>query len=406
MRGTKLNRRDFMHTAAATGLVAISSRTAFGAEANSKLELGLIGCGGRGIWLGNLFQTNSNTKVVAVHDYFRDQADLAGNRLDVPTERRYVGMDGYKQLIDSGVDAVAIVSPPCFHPAQAVAAMEAGKHVWLAKPIAVDVPGCQSIVDAASRVKGKLTTFVDFQTRAMPVYREAVQRVREGAIGDLVCGQVFYHTGRLGLKARPGTETARLRNWVFDKALSGDIIVEQNIHVIDVANWILNATPIEAWGTGGRRVRTDVGDCWDHFLVTYRYPNDVLIDFSSTQFNYGFEDLCDRIFGSEGTVETHYGGQVFIKNKMGGWPGGGTDTIYQEGVINNIHAFTASLESGNYLDNIQESAASNLSAILGRMAAYRQATVTWDEMLAEGEKLDPHFTLPDDGPETPRERPV
>ena len=253
--------------------------------------------------------------------------------------------------------------------------------------------------------KGKVSLLVDFQTRNHPVYKEAVQRVHDGAIGDPVCGQVFYHTGRVGLKAAPGTATARLRNWVFDKFLSGDIIVEQNVHVIDVANWILRSTPLEAWGTGGRKARTDVGDCYDHFIVTYRYPNDVLIDFSSTQFNYGFDDLCDRIFGKDGTIETHYGGEVFLKNRQGGWPGGKTDTIYKDGAINNIKDFCASLISGQYLDNAEESAKSTMTAILGRMAAYGEKKVTWEDMLAANESLDAHLLLPDNGPVTPREKP-
>ncbi|MBM3290467.1 MAG: Gfo/Idh/MocA family oxidoreductase, partial [Candidatus Hydrogenedentes bacterium] len=371
------------------------------------LRVGVIGCGGRGAWIGNLFQKHANARVVAVHDYFKDLADSAGERLDVPADKRFIGLDGYKQLLANGdVDAVAVISPPYFHPDHAVATLEAGKHLFLAKPIAVDVAGCNAIAAAAEKAKGNVSMLVDFQTRANPFYQEAVQRVRDGAIGDFVCGQAFYHTGRLGLKAAPGTETARLRNWVFDKALSGDIIVEQNIHVIDVANWILDAHPIEAWGAGGRKARVDVGDCWDHFVATFRYPNGVLIDFSSTQFNYGFDDLCDRIFGTQGTIETHYGGDVFVKSKKGNWPGGKTDRIYEEGAVANIKAFCDSIASGAYLDNIRESADSTLSAVLGRMAAYGERKVTWNEMAASNERLDPHLALPDNGPTTPRQRPA
>lgn len=398
-----INRRDFVKLAAAS----IAAASAHSAEASPSIRVGVMGCGGRGAWIGHLFQEHGRAKVVALHDYFKDMTDAAGERLGVPPDARYNGIEGYRDLLaNTALDAVAIISPPYFHPDHVIAALEAGKHVFLAKPIAVDVDGCMRILRAAAAVKGKLSIFVDFQTRNNPYYVEAVQRVRNGAIGDIVCGQVYYHTGRLGLKAKPGTETARLRNWVFDKALSGDIIVEQNVHVIDVANWILGAPPVEAFGTGGRRARTDVGDCWDHFIVTYRYPNDVLIDFSSTQFNYGFDDLCDRIFGTNGTVETHYGGDVFIRNKQGGWPGGNTGTIYQDGAIRNVKAFCEGVASGAILDNIQESADSTLSAILGRMAAYTGRKVTWEEMLASNEKLDPLLNLPENGPGTPREIPA
>ncbi len=402
----RVGRRDFLKTASAgtAGLILTSAGTAFGAEANSKLQIGVIGCGGRGPWIGNLFQQNSNTKVVALHDYFQDQVLAAAKRLDVPTESTYTGLDGYKEILArDDVDAVAVISPPYFHPIQAVAALEAGKHLYLAKPIAVDVPGCQSIVDAANKVQGKLTALVDFQTRNNEFFREAAKRVHDGQIGEAVCGQTFYHTGRLNMKTLPGTEVARLRNWVFDKALSGDIIVEQNIHVLDVANWFLDAHPIEAQGTGGRKARTDVGDCWDHFIVTYRYPNDVLMDFSSTQFNIGFDDLCTRVFGKDGTVEGHYGGDVFIKDRKGGWPGGSTPTIYQDGAINNIKDFCASIASGEFLNNTQESAYSTMTSILGRMAAYEGKPIRWDEMVQRQERLDPHLMLPDDGPTTPRQ---
>ncbi|MFA6241991.1 MAG: Gfo/Idh/MocA family oxidoreductase, partial [Candidatus Hydrogenedentales bacterium] len=333
-----MGRRGFLKTATATtaGALLLSPGSALGAEANSKLQLGLIGCGGRGPWIGNFFQETTNTKVVAVHDYFRDRANAAGERLGVEEGRRYVGIDGVGELLNSGVDAVAIISPPYFHTEQTVAALAAGKHVYLAKPIAVDVPGCTAIVDAAKSVAGKLSVWVDFQTRVDPMFMEVAKRIHAGEIGEPVLCQGYYHTGRLNIKTPPGTETARLRNWVFDKALSGDIIVEQNVHVVDVVNWYLQGHPEKAIGTGGRRVRTDVGDCWDHFIVRYHYPNEVLVDFSSSQFVHGFDDICIRLFGSKGSVESHYGGEVYLKNKQGGWQGGKTEQIYRDGAVANM----------------------------------------------------------------------
>jgi predicted dehydrogenase len=187
---------------------------------------------------------------------------------------------------------------------------------------------------------------------------------------------------------------------VFDKALSGDIIVEQNIHVLDVANWILQGHPVKACGTGGRKARVDVGDCWDHFVVSYWYPEDVLIDFSSAQFTEGYDDLCDRIYGTTGTIETHYGGEVKVRAKSGGYRGGNTASIYQDGAVANIKAFSASIAEGKPYNNADESANSTMTSILGRMAAYQGKTVTWDEMLAANEKLDPKLELPQNGPDT------
>src|SRR5207302_1808482 len=146
-------------------------------------------------------------------------------------------------------------------------------------------------------------------------YQEAARRLYAGSIGPAIMAQAYYLTGRLGIKAPPGSEEARLRNWVFDKALSGDIIVEQNIHAIDVANWFLRGHPLKASGTGGRRVRTDVGDCWDHFLCTYTYPGDVPVSFESKQFGSGADDICVRVFCADGSVESHYAGEVSIHGR-------------------------------------------------------------------------------------------
>ena len=209
---------------------------------------------------------------------------------------------------------------------------------------------------------------------------------------------MFYQTSRLIPRTESGSEVARLRNWVFDKALSGDIIVEQNIHVLDVSNWYLQSHPVKAYGTGGRKVRTDVGDCWDHFVVTYWYPNDVLIDFSSSQFLEGFHDMCMRLYGSQGTVDSHYGGEVKIRGKKSGWRGGDTKDIYKQGAVNNIRDFCASIVSGDYLDNAEDAADSAMTSILGRIAAYENRVVTWDEMIQANAALDPKLELPADGP--------
>jgi predicted dehydrogenase len=382
-----LGRREFIAgSAAAFTLLAAGTRGS--TQANSKLALGIIGSGGRGQWIGKLFEDQGVGKVVAVADYFQDRVDAVGADFGVDPARRYTGLSGYQRLVESELDAVTIESPPYFHPEQSLAAVEAGKHVFLAKPVAVDVPGCQTILEAGERaVARKLCFLVDFQARNNALYREAARRVQEGAIGRPVCGQCFYHAGRLGVRAEPGTQEARLRNWVFDIALSGDIIVEQNIHVIDIASWFLNAAPVSAFGSGGRKARVDVGDCWDHFVVNYAYADGFALDFSSSQFTKGFGDLCVRLFGPAGTVETHYGGEVWIKGDQP-YEGGSTAPIYQEGTVNHIQDFAKAIAAGEVIDHSADAVRSNLAAILGRTAAYRGRAVTWDEMLQAGERLD------------------
>lgn len=396
---SNIGRRRFVKTASAAtaSVLLVKPQIAFGTAANSKLQVGIIGSGSRGPWLGGFFQQHTNSKVVALADYYRDRLDVAGKRLDVPNDRQYIGLDAYKDLIASDVDAVAVVSPPYFHPEQAVAALEAGKHVYIAKPIAVDAAGCRAIVDAAEKANGKQTTLVDFQTRNDPLFREAAKLIRDGKIGTPTCGQAYYQVGRLPLKAKPGTELARLRNWWFDIALSGDIIVEQNIHVIDVANWFFGAHPVKARGTGGRKVRTDVGDNWDHYIVNYEYADGALLDFSSNQFAPGFADLCTRIYGSDGTVDAHYGGKVSIGSKSGKWPGGVTSNIYAQGAINNVIDFHNAITEGKHLNNSVESANSTLTAIMGRVSAHENREVTWDEIAKSNERLDPKLDLPSEG---------
>lgn len=396
LKNSKNGRRSFLKTAtAAAGLMIIKSGMVRGSQANSRLELGVIGSGSRGQFIAELFEKNTNTKVVALHDYFTDRVSKLGDLLKIEPSRRYTGLDGYRQLIESKLDAVAIESPPYFHPEQAVAALRAGKHVYLAKPIAVDVPGCLAIMEAAKKVQGKQSVLVDFQTRNDPIYHEAAKRVHAGAIGKPVTGHVYYHSRANKPRTKQkDTPVARLRNWLFDKALSGDIIVEQNIHALDVANWMIGSHPVKAQGTGRRSTSAEFGDYWDQFVVTYWYPNDAIVDFSGLQFIKGYDDICARIYGTAGTVDTHYSGDVSIKGDNA-WPGGSTKGLYTSGAVNNIKDFHESIVGGKYLyDTVQPSAESTLTGILGRMAAYEGRVVTWDEMMKKKSKIDARLQLP------------
>jgi predicted dehydrogenase len=399
-------RRDFLKAAGAAGFALGLPAVVRGADAPpganpAKVRLGLIGCGGRGRWIADLFHQSGLAITVAIHDYFRDRVTEVGEKLNVPAERRFVGLDGYRRILSlPEVDAVAIETPPYFHPEQASAAVDAGKHVYLAKPVAVDVAGALAVIDAGQRAAAKNLSFlVDFQTRADEFFIGAAQAVHNGMIGAPVIGQAFYYASRLHPQADPKNPSAmaRLRNWVFDIALSGDIIVEQNIHVIDVANWFLNAHPTKAVGAGGRKARTDVGDCWDHFAVTYTYPNGAIVDFSSAQFTTGFDDLCVRLCGATGTAEAHYGGTVVVRAKQGGYKGGKTAQIYQSGAAANIQNLCTSILNKNPVNNAQAAAESTLTAILGRTAAYTGAAVTWDHMIASRQRLDPKLELPATG---------
>ncbi len=366
--------------------------------ANSKINLGLIGCGGRGKWISNLFKKHGGYNIAAAADYFKDRADNFGGAFNVPESKRYTGLSGYKKLLEH-VDAVAIESPPYFHPGHAADAVAAGKHVYVAKPIAVDAPGCQSIgASGAKATTRKLCFLIDFQTRADQYYMEALKRVKAGALGDFTFGEAIYHAGcpfgRMydTWRNKPKDPEVRLRAWGLDNILSGDIINEQNIHTLDVMNWIMGEAPLWAIGTGGRTTRP-VGTCWDHFAILFQYPGDVGVTFSSKQAD-GFgtqpEGIRNRMFGSKGVLETQYGGQVLLRGKGDTfYKGGRSPGIFQDGAVTNIATFHKSITEGIY-DNptVTESVRSNLITILGRTAAYEKRQVTWKEMLQKGEKLD------------------
>jgi len=391
-------RRDFFK-AAAGGVLLLKPETVFGSQANSAVEVGLIGCGSRGNWIGKFFPEFTTARIVALADVIREHLDTTRASFQVDPSRAYYGPDAYRELIESKLDAVAIETTPYFHPQHTAAAVAAGKHVYLAKPVAVDVPGCRSILESGRRAQGKRSFLVDFQTRAQPMFQEAAARIARGDIGKPVFAQVFYYAGRPAPdKAKHGMDPgeARILNFYMDRVLGGDIIVEQNIHVIDVANWFLRGHPVAAHGTGGRTdwfgTPYDTGDAYDHFLVTYQYPDGVQADFTSNQLTNSFSDLCVRCFGVKGAADTHYGGLLRITGEHA-WNGTPKDDTFRQGAINNVKAFIDSIQSGTLLNNAETAVESNLTAILGRQAAYEKRTVTWDELLRSEERYEADLKL-------------
>jgi len=394
-----ISRRRFVAGAgaAALSLTVIKPELARGFGANSKVNLGLIGCGGRGTWIAELFAQHGGYNVVAVADYFQDRADNAGGKLGVPEANRFTGLYGYKKLFEK-VDAVAIESPPYFHPEQAALAVDAGCHTYVAKPIAVDVPGCHSIGDSGRKAsRKKLAFLVDFQTRADPFFIEALKRVHDGAIGEFTFGEAIYHADcpfkRMydAWRSDPDNSEVRLRSWGLDKILSGDIITEQNIHTLDVMSWIMDSEPVSAVGVGGRTIRP-VGTCNDHFALLFEYPNKVGITFSSKQFSgHGTQPdgIRNRMFGSKGVLETAYGNDMVMIRGENFYRGGKSPGIYKDGAVANINTFHQNIVEGNFENpTVAPSVRSNLVTILGRTAAYTGRKVNWKRLVKSTEKLD------------------
>ena len=401
-------RRDFIKTAvaASTGLLIMKPGIVFGTQANSAIQLGVIGCGGRGNTIAGDFVRHTDTRVVALADLFDDRLAATRERLDKMADAKgsaklsdsqlFRGPRAYEQLVRANVDAVLIASPPYFHPDHFQAAIAAGRHVYLEKPVATDVHGCKRIMKAAQTAEGRLNVHVGFQTRYAPPVRDLVARIHNGDIGEIACVQAFYYSGDLARRAKPGMSTteARIREWVFDKVLSGDILVEQNIHIIDACNWVLKAHPVKVTGTGGRKARTDVGDVYDHYNVTFTYPNDVHLTFGSTQFTKGWSDQGARFFGTRSVAEYHHRGGARILGDTA-WDSGVDNTLEQANA-EKVKAFVEEITSGRFENQTQQGAESTLSTILGRTAAYKGTEMTWDKLVKSDEKWDARLNLSSD----------
>ncbi len=393
-RGTGVSRRGFMASTAAAGALVVRPEMVGAAAANSKVTLGLIGCGKRGNWIANLFNQHGGYQFIGVADYFAEPAESTAARLNVPAKHAFTGLAAYRRLLDLKPDAIVIESPPYFHPEQALAGVEAGSHVYCAKPVAVDVPGCLTIAEVGRKgTEKKRCVLVDFQTRTNEFYQEAVRRVHAGDIGPIVSGEAVYYCGHTwggpeAFEKDPTNPENRLRAWGLDRVLSGDVITEQNIHALDVATWLIDQQPVKAFGTCAKRGRGDRGTCNDHFGVLFSFPNDVMLSFASKQYGTGYDDIGCRMFGPKGTVDTHYFGLVMIRGEKS-YKGGKLGNLYTDGAVRNIADFHAAIGKGDYSNpTVAPSVRSNLTTILGRIAAYRKAEVTWDEMIRTTEKLE------------------
>jgi len=332
---------------------------------------------------------------------------------DIEASQLFVGPNAYQQIAHSKeVDAIVIATPPYYHPQHLEAVVAAGKHVYLEKPVAVDVAGALRVVEIGKRAEGKLSLDVGFQIRDCPPFVELVRRIHGGALGNIVCGEAHYLTGYIDRPAWPKASPAerRLRNWVYDRALSGDIIVEQNIHVIDICNWILKGHPLKASATGGRQGRPAAdGDAYGNYNVLFHYPNNVDVTFSSTQFAKGWWDVTERFFGTKGVSQSPYTGALGIWGDEA-WQAAMTPAKEKPesqafSVTGNFtsnlefadrekkKAFVDSISSGNFHNQAAKGAESAISCILARTAAYKNREITWDEVMTSSEVLDPRIDL-------------
>ncbi|MBC8468261.1 MAG: Gfo/Idh/MocA family oxidoreductase [Planctomycetes bacterium] len=395
----RMSRRSFMSGigAAAMSFTIVKPGSVSGTGANARIEAGCIGMGSRGKMIAGMLEKHGGYQITAVADYFANVADTAGEQLKVSKARRFSGLSGYQKLIDSKVDAVFLETPPYCFPEHVEAAVKAGCHVYIAKPLACDVPGCLKIAGMAQKAKANKKVFlVDFQTRTDPFYIEGIKRVQEGVIGKVGLLSSEYNDESFSDPPKTANIESRLQHliWVNDNELGGSYLVNAGIHAIDVALWIAGQKPLSAMGSSRIVRRQPHGDSHDVYSVTFEFADGLILNHRGEHLKNRFEFRCDCFAqGRDGYLETGYTGRVRILGNIGGYRGGEVVNLYPSGAERNIDTFHKCVSNGIYENpTVEPSVNSTLSAILGREAAERNTKLTWDEVIRENKRLEVDFT--------------
>jgi len=382
---SNVSRRSFIKTSA-TGVAAVlaGKSVIFAASANRKMRVGLIGCGGRGNGaLENCMDAgehieNLELEVVATADWFKSRAVDAGKKYNVPESRCFSGADGYKKLLETNIDIVLMATSPNFRPVHFEAAIKAGKHVFMEKPVAVDPPGARKIIEAGELAKSKgLGVVAGTQRRHQRSYRRTAYAVEHGAIGEIRGGCVWWCGGALWYKTKESGESDAdymVRNWVSFTEMSGDHIVEQHVHNLDVANWYIGHPPIRAVGFGGR-ARRKTGNQFDFHSVQLDYADDLHIHSMCRQINGCYNNVSEHFVGTEGSTEGD--GKKMKSSKNIDVP----DFPEQKGPYCQEHVdLLNSILAGKPLNEARNVAESTLTAIMGRIATYTGQMVEWADL--------------------------
>lgn len=417
-----MKRRNFIKAAATVSAFSIiKPNLVFGTRVNSAVRFGVIGCGNRGTAVISSMSENANANIIAMADLFTDKLQTAEtnfNKLNaaknfaaIKKTNIYKGSKAYMRLLENKeVDAVLISSPAYSHVGFLEAAVAAGKHVYCEKPVATDVEGIRRVIEAGEQLNGKQSLAIGFQIRHATAYRQMVERIQRGDIGDLITVQLYYFSSGSPLIdiKNVSYDEFRIRNHYHYRAMSGDTILDQGIHMLDVCNWALQAHPVSAIGKGNRSGMKPIGDTFSNFAVIYEYPNNVNVSIHTTKVGPVFGDVCCKFIGTKGYAEAHYSGGVFI-NGDNKWDSGIAKTEAEltpqqraSGIFasalgdadaNKDIAFVKSIESGNYLNEARSGAESTLTALLGREVATAERPMTWDEVYYSNERLDPKLNL-------------
>ena len=372
----KITRRAAL---AGGGLLLSRSKTAFGSQANSQVALGIIGTGGRGRYVGTLFAKDPRVRVAALCDIYHDQMDRA--KTEIPGVERVPAFKNYRDLLaHADLDAVLIATPVFLHPEHFEAAVDARKHIYCEKPAGADVAGVKRLVQAAKRADTSKVVQFGFQQRFSPEYLAALDILRSGQLGDLLLMRSDWMLGGAALhkfESPYPIEEQRIRHWGAFRETSGDFIVEQDCHGLDVLNWFAQSHPLKASGAGGRKRRA-YGDNLDHLNVTLEYPNGLRGFLAATQLAVKrYWDVKEQFFGTEGILETErqyykwhraQDNDVLVKSK-------------REITIDAVEVFVSDILAGKPRNMALDAADSTLTSLLGRMAIEAKREVTWEELL-------------------------
>ena len=394
------SRRDFLKnsTAVAVGAGVLGSlNVSAGAFAggDDTIRVGLIGCGGRGRGAGvQALSTEGKVQLVAVADAFTDRLDdglkairnALGKRADrvtVDDDHRFIGFDAYKQVIDSDIDLVILTTPPGFRPIHLAAAVEAGKHVFMEKPVATDAPGIRSVLASVKAAKEKnLAIGVGLQRHHQYNYLETMKRLKDGAIGDIIAMRVYWNSGGVWEPRRTREQCKsemeyQMRNWYYYNWLCGDHICEQHIHNLDVGNWLKDGYPVQCRGMGGREVRTDkrYGEIFDHFAVQYEYADGTNMFSECRHIRNVWNSVSEHAHGSQGSANIS-GSSIISGNEKWRYKGKRNNPYQTE-----HDDMFAAIRAGQPYNEGERGAYSTLTAIMGRMATYSGKPVTWDKAL-------------------------
>lgn len=404
----RVSRRTVIGSTLAAGVLPAALSAKAYAAGSDRIKIGLIGCGGRGTGAAaHSLSTGRDAVLWAMADAFSDRLRIShsslmrgkagrskveegtgfGDAIDVPPQRQYVGLDAYRRIIDSDVDLVILTGPPGYRPLHFEYAVNAGKHVFMEKPLASDASGVRRILAAGEKARqANLKVGVGLQRHHQDIYLDAIKRIHAGEIGRVVSMRCFWNTGFPAKTAMPRENMTELeyqvRNWYFFDWLSGDHICEQHIHNLDVCNWVFGDHPVRAEGMGGRQVRTDkkYGNIFDHHAVNFEYADGTMLHSYCRQIPGCSKLVAEQIVGTEGTAELSTTRCALTRGDKTIWESPRSRTKdYQSPYQVEWNALMKAVVEDLPHYEVDYGASSTMTAILGRLATYSGKVIGWDE---------------------------